>query len=397
MVTQTAESKPGRALELPVEPRLTTEQQRVKELGLELARDFATRAAEHDRERTLPTENFAKLREAGLFGAVIPKELGGLGVGMVGWVGLAEELAQGCASMTLAFNMHINATGGISHRSALPLATRRRIAALALDSGALMGTSASEPAVSSLLPGSFRFSTEARKVHGGYQLYGRKMFVSMFEASDYCYLYAHPEGHPNRMRAIALLVPTNQPGIRVTDIWDTHGMRATRSNQVDYDGAFVPDDLVLYETESFIDSFIIEEAAWAFGGFCATYMGLGLGILDAARKLLASRKAKGYAQEMGYHPNISSRYGEMVTDMDAARLMVYRAAWEYDTRGGALETFHWFMKAKLAVGNAVQRVVNNAMVSCGAHALLALHLRETTPSEGSSLDIHEFATSPAVA
>ncbi len=98
-------------------------------------------------------------------------------------------------------------------------------------------------------------------------------------------------------------------------------------------------------------------------------MGLGLGILGAARELLASRKAKGYAQEMGYHPNISSRYGEMVTDMDAARLMVYRAAWEYDTRGGALETFHWFMKAKLAVGNALQRVVNNAMVSCGAHAL----------------------------
>ncbi len=257
MVTQTAGPKPRRAPELAVAPRLTTEQERVKELGRELARDFATRAAEHDRERTLPTENFAKLREAGLFGAVIPKELGGLGVGMVGWVGLAEELAQGCASTTLAFNMHINATGGISHRSALPLATRRRMAALALDSGALMGTSASEPAVSSLLPGSFRFSTEARKVHGGYQLYGRKMFVSMFEASDYCYLYAHPEGHPNRMQAIALLVPTNQPGIRVTDIWDTHGMRATRSNQVDYDGAFVPDDLVLYETESFIDSFII--------------------------------------------------------------------------------------------------------------------------------------------
>src|SRR4051812_33782436 len=105
---------------MPIDFDLTPDQQHVKELGRELAREFAPRALDHDRDRSSPTENFDRLREAGLYGIALPKELGGLGVGNVGWVAFAEELAQGDASTALAFNMHANATGGISQRPAIP-------------------------------------------------------------------------------------------------------------------------------------------------------------------------------------------------------------------------------------------------------------------------------------
>jgi hypothetical protein len=59
--------------------------------------------------------------------------------------------------------------------------------------------------------------------------------------------------------------------LMVQDVWHTLGMRVTRSKQVDYAGAFVPDDLVLYETADFLDAFMVQEANWAFGGYTACY------------------------------------------------------------------------------------------------------------------------------
>ena len=348
---------------------LTPEQQRVKEIGRELAADFATRALEHDQERSLPVENFAKLREAGLYGIGLPKELGGLGVGLVGWTAFAEEIAQGDASTALTFNMHGNATGGIAQRPAIPQDVKERVAKLAVEDGKLMCTSVSEPTSSSLLPASYNPTVQAEEVDGGFRLYGRKMFASMFEASDFCYLYAHPKDDPNPAAAIGLLVPTNQDGISVKDLWDTLGMRATRSNQVDYDGAFVPEELALYETDNFVESFLIQEANWAFGGYTACYLGVGLGIVEWARNQLSTRKSKGYAQVMGYAPELSHRFGEMVTEIEAARLMVYRAAWESDTKPPSPAAFNWWVRAKLAVGTALQRVTNHATIACGVHGL----------------------------
>jgi alkylation response protein AidB-like acyl-CoA dehydrogenase len=85
-------------------------------------------------------------------------------------------------------------------------------------------------------------------------------------------------------------------------------------------------DLVLYETDNFADSLVVQEASWAFGGYTACYLGVGLAIVDWVANQLRTRKAKGYAQVMGYAPESSHRLGEMVTEIEAARLMVYRAA-----------------------------------------------------------------------
>jgi alkylation response protein AidB-like acyl-CoA dehydrogenase len=365
---------------------LTAEQERVKQLGRELAEDFAQRAAQHDEERSLPVENFEKLREAGLYGIGLPKELGGLGVGMIGWTAFAEELAQGDASTALAFNMHVNATGGIAQRPEIPADVKERVAKLAVEEGKLMCTSVSEPTSSSLLPASYFPSVQADEVDGGWRLHGRKMFASMYEASDYCYLYAHPRENPNPAAALGLLVDTKQDGIKITDLWDTIGMRATRSNQVDYDDAFVPDELVLYETENFIESFIIQEANWSFGGYTACYLGVGLGVVEWARKQLASRKGKGYAQPMGYANENSIRFGQMVTEIEAARLVVYRAAWQSDTQPPGPDTFNWWVRAKLAVGTALQRLVQLGLPATGLHSLFR--------SEGFELKVRDSLTAP---
>jgi alkylation response protein AidB-like acyl-CoA dehydrogenase len=353
---------------MPIDFELTSEQQRVKDVGRKLAEEFAERALEHDTDRSAPEENYARLREEGMYGIGLPKELGGLGVGMVGWTAFAEELAQGDASTALAFNMHGNATGGIAQRPAIPQEVKRRVAELALE-GKLMCTSVSEPTSSSLLPATYAPTVQADEEDGGFRLHGRKMFASMFESCDYCYLYVHRREDPNPMSAIGVLCPARQDGIHVTDLWDTLGMRATRSNQVDYDGAFVPHELVLYETENFIESFIIQEANWSFGGYTACYLGVGLGLVNWVGQNLTTRKGKGYAQPMGYATENSLRFGQMVAAIEAARLMVYRAAWQTDTQPPGPDTFNWWVRAKLAVGNAIQEITRLAVPAVGVHAL----------------------------
>jgi alkylation response protein AidB-like acyl-CoA dehydrogenase len=366
---------------------LTEEQLQLKDTCRRLAEEFEQGALERDIERRTPVEHFERMREAGLYGIVVPKELGGMGGGALEWVLAAEEIAARDAVTAVGFNMHINATGGIINRhEEIPAERKRWVAELATSEGKLFCTSVSEPATSSLLPGSYSPALAARRVDGGWTLHGRKLFASIFESADYCYLYAHPEGSPNPMHQLGLVVDTKQDGIEIEDVWDTHGMRATRSNMVVYDGAFVPDDFVLYETETFLESFIIEEAGYAFGGYVACYLGIAQGIVDWAKQFLGSRKAKGQAQEMGYHPSISSRVGLMVTEVEAARGVVYRAAWETDVNGPTPEAFNRWIQAKLIVGETMQRVANLAVLAGGAHGLFR--------KEGLELKLRDGATAP---
>jgi len=352
---------------------MNRKQQEVVELARELAKDFATRAGEHDRKRTAPVENYEKLREAGLFGIAIPEKYGGLGIGFLGYVAFAEQLAQGCASTANSFNMHVNATGNILNHPDISEKVKQRVVSLVLEEGKLLCTSVSEPSSSSLLATSYTPALEARRVAGGYTLHGKKAFASMFESSDYVYLYAHPEGDPNPQASIGFLVPIDggrMPGVTVHDVWDPMGMRATRSNTIEYDGAFVPDEMVLHQTDEFLNDFIIRGASWSFAGFAAVYLGVGMGILNYAKELLGTRKAKGFAQPQGFHPDIRRRIGAMACELDAAKYSMYHAAWYYDTYGPSVETFHHFLRAKYMVASATSHAAQSASIACGIHGLM---------------------------
>src|SRR5215831_4086709 len=94
-----------------MEFHITDEQRRLRDRSRCLAEDFATRAARHDREASHPVENYEALRDAGFYELNVPKAFGGAGVGLLGYTLAAEELAQGCASTALAFNMHLSIVG----------------------------------------------------------------------------------------------------------------------------------------------------------------------------------------------------------------------------------------------------------------------------------------------
>jgi len=205
-----------------------------------LAADFATRAAQHDREATDPVENYAALRDAGFYGLNVPTELGGGGVGLLGWSLAAEELGQGCASTALSFNMHLSVVGPMMESPLVPRDVKARLAKMVVHEGKLIGGNFSEPTTSGLV-GTPLPLTRARRVEGGYRITGKKAFASMISVADHVMVLARPEDATASGAAMFLLIPPDAPGRKVDLVWDTLGMRATRSDFMTLEECFVPD------------------------------------------------------------------------------------------------------------------------------------------------------------
>src|SRR5262245_31551500 len=111
-----------------MEVHATAAQRDLQHRARRLAAEFATRAAQHDRDASDPVENYAALREAGFYGLNVPAALGGGGVGLLGWSLAAEELAQGCASTALSFNMHLSIVGPLMESPIVSDAVKARVA-----------------------------------------------------------------------------------------------------------------------------------------------------------------------------------------------------------------------------------------------------------------------------
>jgi alkylation response protein AidB-like acyl-CoA dehydrogenase len=339
-----------------------------------LAADFATRAARHDRDATDPVENYAALREAGFYALNIPTELGGHGVGLLGWSLAAEELGQGCASTALSFNMHLSVVGPLMESSLVSAATKERLAKMVVQDGKLIGGNFSEPTTSGLV-GTPVPLTRARRVEGGYRLTGQKAFASMIAVADYVMVMAYPDEATAPTAAMLLLVPPDAPGRRVEKIWDTLGMRATRSDSMILDECWVPDDALLLRSDDIVP-FRRDGANWFWASYTPVYLGIAVAAHKAIVKTVQERTPPGFSQPLAYHPDVRRHVAEMSVDLEAARLLTLHSAWLSDTEGPTPATLSALYRAKYFVGEAVTRVTRTAMTLGGAHALF-----KTSPLE----------------
>ncbi|MET0486370.1 MAG: acyl-CoA dehydrogenase family protein [Candidatus Rokuibacteriota bacterium] len=346
---------------------ITPAQRDLQERARRLAADFATRAAQHDRDASDPVENYAALREAGFYGLNVPAELGGGGVGLLGWSLAAEELAQGCGSTALSFNMHLSVVGPMMESPLVPRAAKERLAKMVVGEGKLIGGNFSEPTTSGLV-GTPVPLTRARKVDGGYRITGRKAFASMIAVADYVMVLARPEEDPSPTAAMFLLVPPDAPGRRVDHVWDTLGMRATRSDSMTLEDCFVPEEALLVRADDVVP-FRRDGANWFWASYTPVYLGIGVAAYRAISETLKGRTPPGFTQSLAYHPDVRRQVGEMSVDLEAARLLTHYSAWLSDTQGATPTTLSALYRAKYFVGEAVTRVTRTAMTLGGAHAL----------------------------
>lgn len=354
--------------------QITEEHGRLQQRCRQLAEDFATRAAQHDREASDPVENYALLRQAGFYALNVPQELGGWGMGLLGYILAAEELAQGCPSTALAFNMHPCMVGPLMESPLVTADVKQRLARLVVQDQKLLAGNFSEPTTSGLL-GAPTPAARARRVDGGYRITGRKAFASMIEAADYCAVLAYPDEATSASAGILLLVPRAAAGRRVEKVWDTLGMRATRSDALILEDCWVPEEALLLQVDD-MGPFQRHNANWLWGSYTAVYLGVGVAAYKVIVKVLQERYPPGYTQPLAYHPDVRRQVAEMSVDLEAARLMMYHAAWLSDTQGPTPTTLAALYRAKYLVGEAVARTTRTALTLGGAHALF-----KTSPLE----------------
>lgn len=272
----------------------------------ELGPAFAERSAGHDADDSFVAENYAAMKERGLFAAGVPGELGGGDASHAELCGVVRELAHYCGSTALAFSMHTHnvATQVLSYRAGnkTPEPLLRRIAAEKL----VLATSGG----SDWLNGSGKLE----KVEGGFRMNGRKIFSSgVASASLFTTLgiYDDPEKGPTVCH-FALPLPAD--GFKLLDTWQVLGMRGTGSTDVELKDVFLPDAAMggLKREPGKWHPFMQLVVLSAMPIVYAAY----LGVAESAREI-----ALGLAKKKKDDPNTAYLVGEMDNLLLTAQLV----------------------------------------------------------------------------
>ena len=311
---------------------LSEEHRRLQERCRQLAADFATRSGEHDRDASHPTENYDRLRQEGFLELSVPRELGGTGVGFLGHTIAYEALGQGCPSTALSFNMHASVVMPLLDSPMVAQEAKQHIADLVVRRKRLLAGNYSE-ATSTALMGERWLDTVVRRTDDGWRITGRKMFASMLQAADYCLVLARPDTATRPTAGAFVLIPRNAPGRSVIANWDVMGMRATRSDSLVLDDCQVEASAVVYQSDD-IRTFRAQTSSWAWGSYTAVYLGVAGAIYAELLRVVGSRQVPGYSQPLAYHPDVRRQVAQLSADLEAARLVMYKSAWLYDTQGG---------------------------------------------------------------
>lgn len=326
-----------------------------------LAPRFAARAAGYDAAGAFPVDDFADLRTAGLYGLMVPAELGGLGAGFGTYARVAYELARGNGATALVFNMHASVTGALAGvtpelAEALSLpdeAMRARDGYLrgAAD-GRWYAVAMSERGVGSRLS---EMSTRYEEVDEGWHVKGAKTFCSGAGYAD-GYLVAARSGE----KVSQFLVPAGN-GIEVEKTWDALGMRATGSHDLHID-AVVGRDALLGGVEGL--ALVVAQLSphWMVASYAAVYVGVAQAAVDAAVAHLQQRKLTGL-------PAVRARVGRADAAVAAARLAVFEAARRVDEAPGDPETNRWVWRAKLLAGTTAAEVSASMLEAAGTSAM----------------------------
>jgi alkylation response protein AidB-like acyl-CoA dehydrogenase len=321
------------------------------------------RAAAYDRENRFFTEDFEALRATGYLNALVPRELGGLGLSLSELCKEQERLAYRAPATALAVNMHLYWTGVA--RTLLDSGDSS-LEWMLLESVAGEVFAAGHAEVGNDLP-ALLSTTRAERVDGGYRFWGRKMFGSLTPVWTRLGLHGMDTSDPTHPLIIHAFMPREAEGYRIEETWDTLGMRATRSDDTILEGAFVPNAYIARTLPAgTLDLFILGIFGYAEPTFAAIYYGLARRAADLAIASTRQKTSLGLTRSMAYHPEIQHLAAEMAFELESMGPHIERIAddWSRGVDHGPL----WALKLvalKYHCTESAKRVVDLALTMSG--------------------------------
>ncbi len=349
-------------LKRSVDLELTPEQTLLRDTARDFAsNEIAPKAAEIDKQHRFPRELVTRLGELGLMGVAVPQEWGGAGMDTVSYALALEEISRACASTGVIMSVNNSLVCDPVHASGSEDQKRTWLPALA--SGKKLGCFAlSEPEAGS---DAAAIKTSARREGDRFILNGTKNFITNGPVSDVVLLFAVTSPDRGHHGLSAFLVPSDTPGLSFGPADDKLGIRGAPSSQLFLTDCAVPASALV---GGIGDGFAIAMRTLDGGriGIAAQAVGIARAAFEAATRYATERKT--FGQPIANHQAIQFKLADMCTEIDAARLLVWRAATRKDE--GARYTTDAAM-AKVFASEVANRVAKEAVQVFGGYGYLA--------------------------
>ncbi|MBC5640005.1 MULTISPECIES: acyl-CoA dehydrogenase [Clostridia] len=300
---------------------LTKEQELVRQM----VRDFAVNevkpiAAEIDVTERFPMENVKKMGELGMMGIPFPTEFGGAGGDVLSYILAVEELSKVCATTGVILSAHTSLCASLINENGTPaqkekylrdLCTGNKIGAFGLtEPGA--GTDAAGQQTTAVLDGD------------NYILNGSKIFITNGGVADTFIIFAMTDKSKGTKGISAFIVEKGFQGFSIGKKEDKLGIRASSTTELIFENCIVPkENLIGREGKGF--GIAMKTLDGGRIGIAAQALGIAEGALEEAIKYMKERKQ--FGRPISAFQGLQWMVAEMSTKIEAARFLVYKAAW----------------------------------------------------------------------
>ena len=303
---------------------LSDEQKMIRDMARDFAqKEVAPKAAELDAKSQFPAEHIKKMAELGLMGMMVPQEWGGAGLDTVAYVLALEEIAVACASTAVTMSVNNSLYCGLILKTGTDAQKKKYLTPFAR--GEKLGAYAlSEPGTGS---DAANQKTTAKKVGDKYILNGRKNFITNGPNADAMVVYAMTEPEKRHKGISCFIVDKSFKGFSIGKIEKKLGICASSTSEIVLEDCEVPvENLLGKEGEGF---------ALAMSTLDSGRIGIGTQAVGIARAAFEhardySKVREAFGQTISGFQAIQHFLADMAMEIDASRLLVWRAAWMKD-------------------------------------------------------------------
>jgi acyl-CoA dehydrogenase len=336
---------------------LSDEQKQLQELARKFTKEeIIPKAAHHDETGEYPMEIAKKAWELGLSNTHIPAEYGGLGLSVLDGCIITEEFAYGCTGIATA--MEANSLAAAPLIVAGNDEQKKEFLGQLTSQPKLAAYCVTEPGAGSDVSG---IRTTAKKVGSDYVINGSKMWITNASVASWYFVLAYTDPTAKHKGMSGFIVPANTPGITVGKKEWNMGQHASDTRGITFEDVKIPEK---YRLGKEGDGFKIAMAA-----FDHTRPPVAAGAVGLARRAMDesieySKTRKTFGQPIAAYQAVSFMIADMAKDIEAARMLVYKAAWLID-RGERNTKFAAMAKAFAA--DTAMRVATDAVQVFGGY------------------------------
>src|SRR3990172_2776460 len=364
---------------------LTPEQRELRALAREFAeKEIRPKAAEYDEHSTHPVDVIAKAHELGLMNLHIPESLGGTALPAFDGMLVGEELNWGCSG--IGTSIGANGLGAAPVIIAGTDEQKEHWLPPLLEEPILCSFGLSEPDAGSDVA---RMKTTAERKGDEYVLNGSKTFITNAGYAAWTVVFAKTDPGKGHRGISAFVVPMDTPGVQIEKHLDKMGQRATDTSAFALTDVVVPAANRLGEEG---EGFKIAMKTLDF-----TRPGTAAGAVGVAQA--AYEHAVGYAKErvtfdvpIAMHQGVSFLIADMATEIEAARLLTWQAAWMLDSGYGRKATLYSSFAKRFSADTAM-KVTTDAVQIFGGYGYIKEYPVERLMRAATLVQIYE-GTSP---